>query len=163
MGIDVGQLIDYVIKPSQKMIDLYSRDSEELVLGTAAQESGLGTYLHQLGGGPALSMFQIEPVTYWSMWNDFLAYKPDLKTKILSSCGYATVPHEDFMITNLMYAAMMCRIRYFWVSEKLPAFGDIEGQGAYWAKYYNGNPVNGVAGHYVDSFNHYVGNFYARP
>ena len=33
---------------------LYSEDAVELLLLTAAQESDLGTYTRQLGGGPAL-------------------------------------------------------------------------------------------------------------
>ena len=44
--------------------DLYSRNAEELLMLTAACESNLGHYFKQLGGGPALGIFQVEPATY---------------------------------------------------------------------------------------------------
>lgn len=39
----------------------YSEEAENLLMGTAAQESALGEYIRQLGNGPALGIFQMEP------------------------------------------------------------------------------------------------------
>ena len=46
-----------------KEVALYSPAAVNLLLGTAAQESGFGTYLRQVKG-PALSVFQIEEATF---------------------------------------------------------------------------------------------------
>jgi hypothetical protein len=162
MSIDVSQFINYVIKPSLKQIDLYAPNSEQIVLGTFCQESHLCTYLKQVGGGPALSGAQIEPATYSSMMNDFLAYKPDLEAKILRVCGFSKMPPAEELITNLKFSVIMCRVRYLWVAHALPDFGDIMGQGKYWAKYYNGNPVTGIPQNYVDNFNNLAGAYYEK-
>jgi len=53
------ELIQVVLKE----YDLYSRDAEELLMLTAAVESNLGYYIKQVGGGPALGIFQCEPDT----------------------------------------------------------------------------------------------------
>jgi len=54
------EMIQFVLKN----YDLYSRDAEELLMLTAACESNLGHYFKQLGNGPALGIFQVEPATY---------------------------------------------------------------------------------------------------
>ena len=53
MGIHPKHLAEYVIRPSLKPLGLYSLEAEQLLLGTAAVESQLGFYLHQIKG-PAL-------------------------------------------------------------------------------------------------------------
>ena len=60
--LNVRDLRVEVIRPALRALDLWSPAAEDLVLGTAAQESGLA-YLRQIGGGPALGLWQIEPAT----------------------------------------------------------------------------------------------------
>lgn len=48
MGINPHQLRDLVIRPTLKRLGFWSTAAEELVLGTAIQESSL-QYLQQLG------------------------------------------------------------------------------------------------------------------
>jgi hypothetical protein len=162
MAMNVNQLIELIIRPSLKQMEAHSSAAEQLVVGTAAKESGLGYYVHQLGEGPALSIYQIEPATYHNIIDQFLIDRPELKRMILGSCGYATFPHEDRLMTDLKLATMICRCKYLWVSAKLPNFGDINGQATYWAKFYNGNPITGVPEKYVETYNQFVGGYYAR-
>lgn len=54
------ELITHVLKK----YDLYSVDAVELLMLTAATEGNLGYYIRQVGGGPALGIFQCEPNTY---------------------------------------------------------------------------------------------------
>ena len=132
--IDPTQFTQYIIRPALKEIGLHSDAAAELLLGTALQESNL-RYLKQLGGGPALGVFQMEPATHDDIWNNFLVYKPELGSKI-----NALVCHNrssEKMIWNLYYAAAMCRVHYYRVSDPLPGQGDYEGQAAYYKEYYN--------------------------
>jgi len=65
MSFNVAQfktLIERVL--SELDPDLASPVAVKLLLGTAAQESRFGTFLHQLGGGPAKGAFQMEPATF---------------------------------------------------------------------------------------------------
>src|ERR1041385_1269277 len=151
MAINVNQLIELVIRPALKQMDAYSSAAEQLVIGTAAKESACGFYLHQMGEGPACGIWQMEPATYQNCWNEYLIDHPVTKRLILSSCGYAFAPPADRLITDMKLAAMMCRVKYLWISHALPAFGDITAQAYYWAKYYNGNPVTGLPARYIES------------
>jgi hypothetical protein len=162
MSMNVNQLIELIIRPALKQMDAHNSGAEQLVVGTCAKESALGFYVHQLGEGPALGIFQMEPATYDNLWNQYLVDQDRTKRLILSSCGYSVVPPADRLITDFKLAAMMCRARYLWVSHPLPNFGDINGQATYWAKYYNGNPITGVPSAYVEAYTKLVGGYYAK-
>lgn len=47
-----------------------SSSAVNLLLGTAAQESAFGTYLRQIGGGPARGVFQMAPATAKDIWEN---------------------------------------------------------------------------------------------
>lgn len=161
MAININQLIELVIRPALKQMNAYSAAAEQLVAGTAAKESACGFYLHQIKG-PALSIYQVEPETYDNLWNQFLTGNNPTRRLILGSCGYISPPGHDRLVTDLMLATMMCRAKYLWITSPLPNFGDINGQANYWDKYYNGNPVKGFPKEYIESYNQYVGGYYAR-
>ena len=82
MSINVKDLKFKIIIPTLQFIGLYSESAVNLLLGTAAQESHMGTYLTQIKG-PALSIYQIEPKTHADIWKNYLSYRLDLKGKVL--------------------------------------------------------------------------------
>lgn len=136
MGIDVGQLRRLVIRPSLEYIGLWSQAAENLVVGTALTESR-GEYLKQLGSGPALGLWQMEPATHADIWEHFLAYQDDLADRVR---GLQTVRADDFheeLVGNLFYAAAMCRVHYRRVPAALPLPGDKVGLARYWKEHYN--------------------------
>jgi len=61
---DADHLRREIIAPALRHIGMWSGAAENLLLGTAAVESRMGTYLRQVGGGPALGIWQVEPVTH---------------------------------------------------------------------------------------------------
>ena len=75
LGLDVNQVRLYVVRPALQEIGLWSQVAENLVLGTAVTESRL-KYLKQLGKGPALGIFQMEPFTHNDIWRTHLWGKP---------------------------------------------------------------------------------------
>ena len=74
MAINTKHLRLYIIRPTLQKINLWSEAAENLLLGTAAQESLLGTYLKQNGNGPALGIYQMEPNTHKDIWIHYLNY-----------------------------------------------------------------------------------------
>lgn len=59
-------------------------------------------------------------------------------------------PHlHHQLVTNLAYAAALCRAHYFRRPEPLPAAGDVEGQAAYWKRHYNTRFGKGTPDQYV--------------
>lgn len=85
--IQPDHLLQDVIRPALAVIGLQSVAAEQLLLGTAAAESRLGTYLHQQGNGPALSPWQIEPATHEDVWRNVLAFKPGLRGLVPKTSG----------------------------------------------------------------------------
>jgi hypothetical protein len=131
---------EIVIFPALTAIGLYSPAAEELVLGTALQESGL-LYLHQQGG-PALGFFQMEPATHDDIWANFIEPDDILYQEmngLIARVGGLTLEQDRLnqLVGNAFYAAAMCRLLYRRVAEPLPAAGDLAGQAAYYKAHYN--------------------------
>ena len=151
MAIDPKHLRELVIRPACEAIGLYSLAAEELLLGTACQESKCGTFLKQLGKGPALGIFQMEPATYKDLWANFLQHREPLSHKLIEIVGHAAHTAEH-MMWNLRFAAAMCRVHYFRITAPLPAAGDIPAQAAYWKKYYNTPKGAGTVEEYLNNW-----------
>jgi hypothetical protein len=122
------------------------------VLGTAIQESKL-RYLQQLGNGPALGLFQMEPATHDDIHRNFLAYRPEIMER-LRALNHVFTPAA--LAGNAWYAAAMCRIHYYRVPDPLPAVGDIKGQAEYWAVHYNTRLGKGTADDYLKAWERYA-------
>lgn len=133
--MDAGHLRDQVIRPVLVTLGLWSEAAEDLVLGTAAQESGL-RFLRQLGGGPALGLYQMEPATHDDIWENFLRFRTGLAAAV-AMFRSPSVPDRLQLTGNLLYATAMCRIHYYRVPAPLPSQGDVAGYAAYWKAHYN--------------------------
>ena len=73
----------------------------DLLMGTCAQESHMGTYLRQLGGGPALGIFQMEPFTFL-----------DLRARFGARFDVADREPKE-LEWDLRLSIIMARIKYF--------------------------------------------------
>lgn len=153
--LNPSQFTEHIIRPALEAINLYSDAAVELLLGTAIQESRL-TYLVQLGGGPALGLFQMEPATHEDIWENYLDYKDTLFDKVYALAGRQPVDPHD-MIWNLHYAAAMCRIHYYRDKEPLPEAGDISRQAAYYKRVYNTAAGAGTEVEYLKNWHKYSG------
>ena len=153
--MNINQLRRYIIKPVLEYLDLYSQSAENLLIGTAMVESRLH-YIHQLKGGPALGIYQMEPNTHDDIYSNYLAYRPELKKKALSLAGRCN--QDDLsqeMIGNFNYSTAMSRIHYLRVPERLPDPEDVIGLANYWKKYYNTELGAGHARDFVNNYPEY--------
>lgn len=147
--MDARHLALHVIRPTLKKLDPlipYSLEAEQLILGTAAQESGL-KWLRQLGSGPALGLYQIEPATFQDLWDSYVTYRPPLADLI----GSLAVDHEDEseLIWNLQYATAICRCIYYRKKGVIPT--DLQGQSTFWKVNYNSTFGKGTTQEYLAS------------
>ena len=144
-----------LVKTTLKKINLHSEEAEELILGTIAQESHMGTFIKQLGNGPALGICQMEPRTEMDIWNNYIAFKPELANMIFSQFGI-TGPDDYRLFSDLGYQILMCRLHYLRVPEALPASDDVKGMAAYWKKHYNTYMGSGTAAGFYANYYKYV-------
>lgn len=133
----------------------YSLAAIQLLLGTAAQESGFGTYLKQIQG-PALGVFQMEPGTEQDIWEHFLKYRPHIRNMIIKITGVKR-PDPDHLRGNLLYQIIMARLHYYRVPEILPASDDVPGMASYWKRFYNTKLGRGAEAEFVENYHRYIG------
>ena len=137
-----------------KELNLHSDNAVNLLIGTAAQESHLGRYRKQLGGGPALGIFQMEPATFDDIVKNYLRYKPELAARIERVARISRFKAEDLENTSLL-ATCMARVHYLRVREAIPS--DLEGWARYWKRYYNTPLGKGTEEEFIANYKRFVG------
>lgn len=151
MGININDLRNYIVRPTLEHLNLWTQAAENLLLGTAAQESQMGHYLHQVKG-LALGIYQIEPATHYDIWKNYLAYHSELAEAIYQLGS----PKEEQLIFNLSYATAIARVFYLRVKEPLPDANDLKGLAAYYKRYYNTSRGKATTSDYVKSYKRFV-------
>lgn len=158
--LNISHLRTLIIRPTLQYMEMWSEVAENLVVGTAIQESH-ATYLKQLGNGPALGLFQMEGVTHDDLWKNYIRYRAPIMNK-LYNISIANNTKDTFinevsakeMIGNLYYATAMCRIQYLRAPEKLPS-NTIRGLAYYWKKYYNTHLGAGTEEEFIHNYQTY--------
>jgi hypothetical protein len=134
--VNLDNLRELVIRPALQYIELWSQAAENLVLGTALVESN-GDYLHQVKG-PALGLWQMEPATHDDIWDNYLAFHPELSRLVSLLESEASITRgASELIGNLYYGAAMCRVHYRRAREPLPEAKDADAMARYWKAHYN--------------------------
>lgn len=146
MGVDPGQLLRFVVRPALTALALPGGVlAEKLVVGTAAQESRF-QYLHQLGKGPALSLWQIEPTTAMdTLRRAPVAYLDRLDTLCPGALPVNNSNVIDRLVGDLFLGAAMCRLVYYmkpfkWPSgwgERQPTLAARNWCASTWKEFYN--------------------------
>jgi len=141
--MDKGQLRE-LIQLVLKEYDLYSRDAEEILMLTCAAESNMGKYIKQVGGGPALGIFQCEPATL--EWMENQVYRHSKFAGVRNALSPLDRQHENSLheedeinfICSLKAQILACRLVYYFKTPKaLPNYKDVQGMAEYYKKYYN--------------------------
>ncbi len=144
------------IRPALSALQKGGRASEQLLLGTAIQESLL-VHREQLNGGPALGLFQMEGETHTDCWVNYLDFRDGLADKVRQTLSPGEDPAAETMKINDGYAAAMCRVKYLRVPKALPPADDISGMADYWKQYYNTPLGAGTPDEFLEKWPQFVG------
>jgi hypothetical protein len=127
--INPKQLRDLITRILKEIPHGYSEDAVELLMMIAAHESNLGTYLSQ-ANGPALGIFQIEPITHDDTWEngDSICDNAQL---LGIECAVEKLEYD------LRYQIFMARQKLFMVSEAIPSNCMAMKMAEYCKKYWN--------------------------
>lgn len=140
MTIAIKDFRKFVVEPATKICASAGiPDTEfarDLLVATAAQESNLGTYLHQQGAGPALGVFQIERRSLQDLFDGFISRQGKLAGLISAISIPATFP-ADQIIFDLRFAAVIARLFYFRVREPMPTQVTMDNLWHYYKTHYN--------------------------
>lgn len=135
----------------------YSLAAENLLIGTAAQESRF-KYNRQLGNGPAKSIFQIEPATWNWIVDEWLEApsRAALKEKI-DRLSLPWHTKTETMEQNLQYACAVARLVYRARPNPLPDDPyDVQALGEAWKVMYNTHMGAGTVLQFTQSWQRHV-------
>ena len=135
-------------------VGLYSEEAVALLFGTAAHESGGFKYDRQLGGGPALSYFQIEPATLNDLYENWLMYRPEY-LEMLEELRPIGCTREEALVESFEYAICAARLQYLRKPGALPAADDIPAQAAYYKLHWNTPEGKATEDDYIAAFHRY--------
>lgn len=130
-----------------------SAAAEELLLGTAAHESGFH-YLAQIRG-PAQGLYQIEPETCIDIYKNYLAHRPALRDRV--NALLADKPTvRDQLASNLAFATAIARLVYWRSPLPLAPAGDVAGHARVWKAVFNTPLGKGREADFVDAYQRLV-------
>lgn len=139
-----------VIRETLKYLGEWSQAAENLLVGTAIQESGLGFCLKE---NRRLGIFHISASAHRAVWDHHLVHYPELASQVRGLAGqhaFIDDPHGE-LLTNLKYATAIAWGIYRKVGQPLPDADDIEGLGAFWQQHFHSRP-SGRASDFVRNY-----------
>jgi len=113
MGICAKELLRWVIEPTLQRIGVTAPGAAQLLLATAAQESGMGAHIRP-DGQRGLGIYQIQGLTHRHVWDDYLVHHGDLASTVrglASQHDFLNQPHAE-LTTNLSYATAIAWLIY---------------------------------------------------
>ena len=152
MSYDKSQFRD-IVRTILHEIQLHSPEAEDIVVETCAQESQFGTYLKQLGGGPARGPYQMEQETEEDIWKNLLRYHSGMRDRLRTISG-VIIPSPWQMAVNLAYSTAMCRYKYVMFPGNIPS--TVSGRAAYWKQYYSTPGGSGTTAEYLENYEKYI-------
>lgn len=159
MAMDSKQLKELIIETLLEVDEylgkdniMYSEASVYLLLGTAAHESLLGTFLRQKRG-PAIGIFQMEPYTYKDIYERISTGLRGALRHV--SCTSLRSDHNT-MEYNLKYAIIMARYKYYLVPHPLPEATNLRALAQYWKKWYNTPLGKGTSARWLEDYHRYI-------
>jgi hypothetical protein len=160
MGICAEELRSFVIRPTLEYLGERgdrALAAENLLLGTAAQESELGFHL-RVKRARGLGIYQITPQIHVNIWDRYLIDHPDLASSIrglASQHEFLAHPHAE-LATNLSYATAIAWMVYRRTHRIMPAPDDIPALGKLWFRHFPHRSTE-TAEDFVTTYKHYVG------
>jgi len=140
-----------IIEWSLKKMDLHSKDAVDLVYKTGNAETGY-KHLKQMGDGPALGFWQVEPATLIDTIDNYVKYRPKLE-KGLISLGYDRTDIEIRVMSSIALQVAFCRLKYRRDKYPLPKANDLQGQAECWKRVYNTHLGKGTIKHFMEANN----------
>jgi len=139
-----------VIRETLKYLGEWSQAAENLLVGTAIQESGLGFSLKE---NRRLGIFHISANAHRAVWDHHLVHYPELASQVRGLAGqhaFIEDPHGE-LLTNLKYATAIAWCIYRKAGQPLPEADDIDGLGLFWQQHFHARP----SGHASDFVRNY--------
>ena len=142
---DIEVIVDLTL---QKM-DMKSQDAIAMIMRTGMAETGF-RHLKQMGSGPALGFFQVEPKTIMDTMDNYVKYRPKIGD-CLSELGFDKRDVSYRVMSNIALQVAFCRLKYRRDKFAIPPANEIEEQAKYWKRVYNTRLGKGTVEHFLEA------------
>lgn len=157
--MDITQFRELIIRPTLVTLQLWSDRAEELLLATAVHESAGLRYVKQVRG-PALSFYQIEPITAADVVDRWLPRQSERLQElfdIVTEFGAGDDLKSRLMV-DMRFATAVARLNYRRFPEPLPPADDLPGMAALWKKRWNTELGAGTTEQFIANYHRFVRN-----
>lgn len=155
MGINPADFRQMIVRPTLIKLDQWSPSLENLLIGTAAQASGLGMQLQSENG---FGIYQMDARQHQMVWDCFLAFDADLASKVrglASQREFLAQPHWE-LATNLSYATAIAWGLYAHRKAVIPADADnLDALARCWHQYFCPEGSQGTR-HFISQYQQLV-------
>jgi hypothetical protein len=154
MGFTAEEMRHLVVRETLQELGDWSLDNENLLLGTAAQESGLGLKLKE---GRMAGIYRISPAAHRAVWDKYLIHKPDLASIVRGLAGQRSFlqnPHGE-LVTNLKYATAIAWLIYKKAGHELTKNSTPEQLAIFWHRHFHARATGRVED-YINTFRNMV-------
>jgi len=150
MIFSADDLRHLVIRETLHYLDDWSQAAENLLVGTAIQESGLGFCLKE---HCRLGIYHISPIAHRTVWDRYLVHHPELASQVRGLAGqHGFLENPDGeLLSNLKYATAIAWCIYRKAGRLLPPADDIEGLAQIWQQHFHAKPW-GRTGDFVRNY-----------
>jgi hypothetical protein len=130
MAKHANELRNQIIKPALEYLGADSKDAEALLLSLALLAARYRSDDDRLG------IYQISPLQHRQIWDDYLAFHPDLASEIraLASQRWFLENPDRELIANLAYATAIAWMLFSISGQSLPAATDLGAQVRVWLR-----------------------------
>ncbi len=136
MGINPVDFRQLIVRPTLQKLGKWSSPLENLLVGTAAQASGLGIQLNSAFG---FGLYQISANLHVQVWDCFFAFDADLASTVrgmASQRDFLQQPHLE-LTTNLRYATAVAWGVYALKQAEIPLEADnLDALSRCWHQYF---------------------------
>lgn len=154
MVFSADELRHLVIRETLQELGDWSAANENLLLGTAAQESGLGL---KLKAGRLAGIYHISPAAHRGVWDKYLINHPDLASVVRGLAGQRSFfqdPHGE-LVTNLKYATAIAWLIYKRSGRALPESSAPEELAKFWHRHFHAR-ASGKIDDFIQNFRNMV-------
>jgi hypothetical protein len=144
MLFSAQELRELVIADTLNYLNTWSEAAENLLVGTAIHESGMGFCLKS---GRHLGLYQISAASHRAVWDHYLVHHPELASAVRGLAGqhsFIANPHKE-LTTNLRYATAIAWCIYQRADSILPDSNDLPGLAHYWRQHFRGQRKGSTA------------------
>lgn len=157
--MDVRQFRELVVRPTLAALNLPHPDrAEALLIATACHESAGLRYIKQVGGGPALSFYQIEPATGSDVIDRWLT-RQSRNLRDMVSIVAEFRAGDDIkarLLCDMRFATVVARLIYYRAPEALPKADDVPAMAKLWKLRWNTHLGAGTEQQFISNYERFV-------